>query len=64
LLPWIPRVYRGTHLAHPRIQYFQSRRIELRSPAPLDLFADGEFMQELPAAIEVAPRALRVIVAQ
>ena len=64
LLPWLPRVYRGTHLAHPRIQYFQTRRIELHSPAPLDLFADGEFMQELPAAIAVAPRALRVIVAQ
>ncbi|MBZ5544678.1 MAG: diacylglycerol kinase family lipid kinase [Acidobacteriia bacterium] len=64
LLPWIPRVYRGTHLAHPRIQYLQTRRIELHSPEPLELFADGEFMQELPVAIEAAPRALRVIVAQ
>jgi diacylglycerol kinase (ATP) len=64
LLPWLPRVYRGTHLAHPRIRYFQTRRIELRSPAPLELFADGEFMQELPAVIEAAPRALRVIVPQ
>ena len=64
LLPWIPRVYRGTHLAHPRIQYFQTRRIELHSRAPLDLFADGEFMQELPAVVEIVPRALRVITPQ
>jgi diacylglycerol kinase (ATP) len=64
LLPWIPRIYRGTHLAHPRIQYFQTPRIELHSPAPLDLFADGEFMQELPAVVEIVPRALRVIVPQ
>lgn len=62
LLPWIPRARRGTHLAHPQIAYFQTQRIELRSSAPLDLFADGEFVQELPAVIEVVPRALRVIV--
>ena len=64
LLPWIPRVYRGTHLAHPHIRYFQTPRIELHSPGPLELFADGEFMQELPVAIEAAPRALRVIEVQ
>jgi diacylglycerol kinase (ATP) len=64
LLPWIPRVYRGTHLVHPRIRYFQTPRIELHSPGPLELFADGEFMQELPVAIEAAPRALRMIEAQ
>jgi diacylglycerol kinase (ATP) len=64
LLPWIPRVYRGTHLVHPRIRYFHTPRIELHSPGPLELFADGEFMQELPVAIEAAPRALPVIVPQ
>jgi len=28
----------------------------------MELFGDGEFLQELPATIEVVPRALRVIV--
>lgn len=62
LLRWVPRAYRGRHLEHPRIIYFQARRVTLRSASRLELFGDGEFMQELPATIEAAPRALRVLV--
>ena len=62
LLRWVPSAYRGTHLAHQRIIYFQASRITLRSSAHLELFGDGEFLQELPATIEVVPRALRVVV--
>jgi diacylglycerol kinase (ATP) len=62
LLPWIPRVYRGDHLAHPRIHYFQTPRVTLSSPAQMDLYADGEFIQKLPAVIKAAPRALHVVV--
>jgi diacylglycerol kinase (ATP) len=62
LLRWVPRAYRGEHLAHPRIRYFQARKISLESPSRLELFGDGEFIQELPVTIEVVPRALRVIV--
>lgn len=61
-LCWLPRAYRGRHLAHPRIVYFQARNIALTSGARLELFGDGEFMQELPATIEVVPRALPVMV--
>lgn len=59
-LRWVPRAYRGTHLAHPRITYFQARRVELASPSRLELFADGEFVQLLPTTIEAVPHALRV----
>jgi diacylglycerol kinase (ATP) len=62
LLPWIPRAYHGTHLAHPRIQYFQTSRVTLSSSHQLDLYADGEFIQPLPASIEAMPRALNVVV--
>lgn len=61
-LRWIPRAYRGEHLCHPRIKYFQARKIALRSTSRMELFGDGEFLQELPATIEVVPGALRVIV--
>jgi diacylglycerol kinase (ATP) len=61
LLRWIPRAYRGDHLRHPRIKYFQARKITLRSSSPMELFGDGEFLQELPATIEVVPHALRVM---
>lgn len=61
-LRWIPRAYRGEHLRHPRIKYFQARKITLRTTSRMELFGDGEFLQALPATIEVVPRALRVIV--
>lgn len=60
LLRWVPRAYRGEHLAHPRIIYFQARKVALRARSRLELFGDGEFIQELPAVIEVVPRGLRV----
>jgi len=62
LLSWVPSAYRGRHLRHPRIVYFQARKISFRSTSRLELFGDGEFMQELPVDIEVVPRALPVIV--
>src|SRR5712692_10020839 len=62
LMRWVPRAYRGEHLSHPRIVYFQAHTIRLESPSRLELFGDGEFMQKLPVTIEAVPRALRVIV--
>jgi diacylglycerol kinase (ATP) len=62
LLRWVPRAYRGQHLRHPRIIYFQTRKVSLSTTSRLELFGDGEFMQELPATIEIVPRALPVIV--
>ena len=61
-LRWVPRAYRGEHLKHPRIIYFQARKVSLSTTSRLELFGDGEFMQELPATIEIVPRALPVIV--
>jgi diacylglycerol kinase (ATP) len=61
-LRWVPRAYRGEHLKHPRIIYFQAPRVSLTTTSRLELFGDGEFMQELPATIEIVPRVLPVIV--
>jgi diacylglycerol kinase (ATP) len=62
LLRWVPRAYRGEHLQHPRIIYFQARKVFLSTSSRMELFGDGEFMQELPATIEIVPRVLPVIV--
>jgi len=62
LLRWVPRAYRGEHLQHPRIIYFQARKVSLSTTSHLELFGDGEFMQELPATIEVVPGAQPVVV--
>jgi diacylglycerol kinase (ATP) len=62
LLRWVPSAYRGEHLKHPRIIYFQARKVSLSTSSRLELFGDGEFMQELPATIEIVPRVLPIIV--
>jgi len=62
LLRWVPSAYRGQHLKHPRIIYFQAPKVSLHSTSRLELFGDGEFIQELPATIEIVPGELDVIV--
>jgi len=62
LLRWAPRAYWGEHLRHPGIKYFQARKVVMCSAGKMELFGDGEFLQELPAIIEVLPRSLRAIV--
>jgi len=62
LLRWVPSAYRGQHLRHPRIIYFQTPEVSLSSSSRLELFGDGEFIQELPATIKIVPRALPIIV--
>jgi len=54
----LPRVFRGTHLQHPKVTYLQGRRVELTGPEPLPLLADGETIGMTPAVFEVLPRAL------
>lgn len=62
LLRWLPTVFTGGHLRHPKIKYFQAQRVEILGPASVEFFGDGEFIQTLPAVAEVVPSALRVIV--
>ena len=62
LLRWVPSAYRGQHLRHPRIIYFQTSKVSFSSSSRLELFGDGEFIKELPATIEIVPRGLEVIV--
>jgi len=62
LLCWVPLAYRGHHIEHSRIIYFQARKVSLSTTSRLELFGDGEFLQELPATIEVLPRIQPVLV--
>ncbi len=62
LLRWVPAAYRGTHLRNRNILYFQSHTVSLASASRLELFGDGEYLQDLPATIEVEPKAMGVMV--
>ena len=58
-----PKVFKGTHLAHPDIAIFRGTRVEIESldpSLPMDVYADGERVGPLPATMEAVRQALRV----
>ena len=62
LLWSLPRIYRGTHLTHPKVELHKAREIEIRTGAPLYLHADGELLGQVPARFRVLPAALNITV--
>ena len=56
----LPKVYRGTHLPHPKAELLRGRSVSVRSPAPLPIELDGEQPGTTPVRFEVVPKALRL----
>lgn len=59
-----PRVFRGTHVAHPAVTTLRGRVVEIESldPREMDVYAAGERVGPLPARVEAVAGALRVVV--
>ena len=62
LLWSLPRIYRGTHLTHPKVTVKRATDIEIQSRQPMSLQADGELLGETPAKFRVLPAALNIAV--
>ncbi|MFC1946215.1 diacylglycerol/lipid kinase family protein [Chloroflexota bacterium] len=62
LLWSLPRIYRGTHLTHPKVSLVNAREVSLTSARPLSLQADGELLGGLPARFSILPGALTIAV--
>jgi diacylglycerol kinase family enzyme len=62
LLSLFPVVYFGRHLDIPQVDYFQAARLRIETEAPLQVYADGEYVCHTPIDISVVREALRVIV--
>lgn len=65
-LLWLfPRVYRGTHISHPKTTAYVGRSVSITFPAdnhPAPVFADGEVVGAGSISARIAPDALRVLV--
>jgi len=57
----LPRVYRGTHLGHPKVTCCKASDVQVEADQPLLIQADGELLGRAPARFRVLPRALTVI---
>lgn len=53
---------RAKKIRHKEVSYFRSRRIELTSPEPVEVEADGEIIGWLPATIKVSDKKLRLLI--
>jgi diacylglycerol kinase (ATP) len=56
----LPRLYRGTHLGHPKVRALRARRVRVEPSRPLPLELDGELPGTTPATFEIVPAALRI----
>ena len=52
-----PKVFKGTHITHPKVRILQGKKITINSKAIA--YADGERIGQLPITAEIAPGALR-----
>jgi len=62
LLWSLPRIYKGTHLTHPKVTMKRAKEIEIQSAQPMQLQADGELLGQVPARFRILPSVLKVVI--
>lgn len=60
LLRWFPSVYRGGHLANPKMTLRRIRHATIAGPSPIPTHVDGEPTLDTPVTFRVAAKALRL----
>ena len=55
-----PKLYKGKHVAHPKVEVVRSARVEVDAAEHLPIEVEGEQVGTTPAVFEVVPGALRV----
>jgi diacylglycerol kinase (ATP) len=58
----VPKVYRGTHLSHPKVDEYHAKEVRVKAQERMFLQADGELIGEAPATFQIIPQALHVLV--
>ena len=60
LVTTMPKIYRGTHLPHPKAEVLRGAVVTVEAPEPLPVELDGEQPGTTPVRFDVAPGALRL----
>jgi diacylglycerol kinase (ATP) len=55
-----PKLYRGTHLAHPKVDLVRARTVAVDATEPLPIELDGEQVGTTPVRFEIVPSAIAV----
>ena len=56
----LPKIYRGTHLPHPKAELLRGRTVEIDGAEPVPIQLDGEQPGTTPVRFEIVPNALRL----
>jgi YegS/Rv2252/BmrU family lipid kinase len=57
----LPQVFKGTQIENEEITVLRGVEVEVSADRDFEIYADGEHLSDLPAKLQVLPRALRVI---
>ncbi len=60
LVRTMPKIYRGTHLPHPKAELLRGASVTVEAADPLPVELDGEQPGTTPVRFDVVPRALRL----
>jgi YegS/Rv2252/BmrU family lipid kinase len=60
LLMAFPRIYKGTHVTHPKVNIVQAEKAVVVPVERMPVSADGELLGEGPVSFEIIPQALAV----
>jgi YegS/Rv2252/BmrU family lipid kinase len=55
-----PKIYKGKHVTHPKVEVVRSSRVEIDAGEHLPIEVEGEQIGSTPATFEVVPGALRL----
>jgi diacylglycerol kinase (ATP) len=58
----LPLLYQGKHGRLAQVRFARARRVEVEAESPAQVQADGEMVGETPAAFEIVPGALDVLI--
>jgi YegS/Rv2252/BmrU family lipid kinase len=60
LVQTMPKIYRGTHLPHPKAELLRGATVSVASDTPIPFQLDGEQPGTTPVRFDVVPAALRI----
>lgn len=58
----IPKIYNGTHIHDPKIDFRRAKKVSIYSEEPLKIDIDGEQEGFTPAEFQIIPKAVNIIV--
>ena len=61
LLQQFPRVFKGTHIFHPRVLMKTGKKIKLVSDENREIFADGEYVGSLPGECTIGSQKIQIM---